>query len=113
MKDDAAMMKVKLCFQPCEGAAAADVTRLLEMKETVQRTCGASVPDGSNAAVSHRCHIRLFGDDVLVCVEVCVLTSPRGNPVSFSLCKSKPTQGVQPLPRPRLRLRLAQRPSPG
>lgn len=50
-KDDAAMLKVKLCFQPCEGAAAADASRLLEMKETVQRTCGASAPDESNAAV--------------------------------------------------------------
>lgn len=73
MKDDAAMMKVKLCLQPCEGAPATDTSRLLEMKETLQRTCGASAPDGSNAAVrTSYAHTRprhgcLFGG-VLSCV---------------------------------------------
>jgi hypothetical protein len=51
IKEEAALIRLKLCVQPAEGALAADVARLAEMKETLQRTCGASTPHGSTAKV--------------------------------------------------------------
>jgi hypothetical protein len=51
IKEEAALIRLKLCVQPAEGALAADVARLAEMKETLQRTCGASTPHGSPAKV--------------------------------------------------------------